>query len=115
MDMVALKKCTASQQLRKNQQWAGCKPNKSPHRGGRGDFSLDISSHRTTYPELASQICPKMTQNQRDLSHVLYENVTGLTPHRMLSIRISLRTRMKKHGKRGFPIHPSFLPLAPCG
>ena len=74
-----------------------------------------VAVKTTTYPELASQICPKMTQNQRDLSHVLYENVTGLTPHRMLSIRISLRTRMKKHGKRGFPIHPSFLPLAPCG
>jgi hypothetical protein len=49
MDMVALKKCTASQQLRKNQQWAGCKPNKFPPQGGRGDFSLDISSHRITY------------------------------------------------------------------
>jgi hypothetical protein len=49
MDMVALKKCTASQQLRKNQQWAGCKPNKFPPKGGRGDFSLDISSHRTAY------------------------------------------------------------------
>jgi hypothetical protein len=49
MDMVALKKCTASQQLRKNQQWAGCKPNKFPPQGVGGDFSLDISSHRITY------------------------------------------------------------------